>query len=263
MIIRQLVLLSVLATPILVQTPTGGQPRFEAASIHRNNSGSRAIGFASPPGRFVGTNLTLRMLITHAYRVQDFQVTGGPGWMNSERYDVQAKAEDRPNGDEINGPMLQQLLEDRFKLSIRHDTQELPVYVLTIAKSGAKLKSGNCSAVDPNTTPGPRRSDSCGFSVMDNNMIKATHIEMARFIPMLTVWVKRTIIDKTGFTETFDVDLKWNPDETAGNLTGPLSADGSPSIFTAVEEQLGLKLESAKGPVEVLVVERAERPSEN
>jgi uncharacterized protein (TIGR03435 family) len=97
---------------------------------------------------------------------------------------------------------------------------------------------------------------------MDNNMIRAKQIDMARFIPMLTVWVKRMVIDRTGFLGTFDVDLKWNPDETAADVTAAPSSD-SPSIFTALQEQLGLKLDSAKGPVEVLVIDHADRPSEN
>jgi uncharacterized protein (TIGR03435 family) len=90
-------------------------------------------------------------------------------------------------------------------------------------------------------------------------MIKATQIDMERFIPMLTFWVKRTVVDKTGFKGTFDVDLKWNPDEATANPT----ADTAPSIFTALQEQLGLKLESAKGPVEVLVIDSVSKPSEN
>ena len=94
---------------------------------------------------------------------------------------------------------------------------------------------------------------------MDNNMIRATHIDMDRFVPMLTFWVRRTVVDKTGFKGTFDVDLKWNPDEAAATP----GTDTAPSIFTAIQEQLGLKLESSKGPVEVLVIDSVHRPSEN
>jgi len=257
---RNLLQLAIIAIPVFSQTPAAAQRQVEVASIKRNDGGSRSMGFASPPGRFIAKNVTLKMLITHAYNVQDFEVTGGPGWMNSDRYDVEAKAEDRVNGDEIHGSMLQRLLEDRFKLSVRRDTRQLPVFVLIVAKSGSKLKSGNCVA----SPDRPTRPDFCGFSVMADNMVKATQIDMARFIPMLTFWVRRTIIDKTGITETFDVDLKWNPDElTAGNVAGASPADIGPSIFTALEEHLGLKLESAKGPVQVLVIDRAERPSEN
>jgi uncharacterized protein (TIGR03435 family) len=202
------------------------------------------------------------MLISVAYKVQDFQVVGAPGWVNSDRYDIEAKASDAAASQGtaiIQGAMLQSLLEDRFKLIVRRETRELSVYELTVAKSGSKLKAGACTPRDPNSPPSRQRPTDCGFSVMDNNMIKATQIDMERFMPMLTFWVKRTVVDKTGFKGTFDVDLKWNPDEATANPT----TDTAPSIFTALQEQLGLKLESAKGPVEVLVIDSVSKPSEN
>jgi uncharacterized protein (TIGR03435 family) len=255
-----LLLLLITAGPVLAQTAATGR-QFEVASIKPNNSGSRRSNCCGGPGRFVGQNVTLGMLINVAYGAQDFQVSGGPGWINSERWDVEAKAEDRASADEM-GPMLQRLLENRFKLSVRRETREFPVYVLTVAKSASKLKPSKCIATDADTRP--RGPDACGFSVMDNNMMRATQIDMARFISMLTPWVRRTIVDRIGFTATFDVDLKWNPNEgVAGNAAGPTPPDLDPSIFTALEEQLGLKLESAKGPVEVLVIDRVERPAEN
>jgi len=238
------------------------RPTFEVASIKRNNGASRAISCCGGPGRLAGTNVTLGMLINIAYKVQDFQVVGAPGWVNSDRYDIEAKASDaaaqRGTGI-IQGAMLQSLLEDRFKLVVRHETKELPIYELTVGKSGSKLKAGACTPRDPNSPPPRQRPTDCGFSLMDNNMIRATQIDMERFIPMLTFWVKRTVVDKTGFKGTFDVDLKWNPDEATANPT----ADTAPSIFTALQEQLGLKLESAKGPVEVLVIDSVQKPSEN
>jgi uncharacterized protein (TIGR03435 family) len=261
MAIKYVLLLVVAAIPGVLQTPTALQRQFEVVSIKRNNSGSRALNFGSSPGRFNGRNLTLRMLITYAYKIQDFQLTGGPAWINNDRYDIEAKASDSATSDEINGSMLQRMLEDRFMLSVRREIQDRPVYVLNVAKTGSRLKSGQCIAPDPNA-PASRRPEVCGFTVMDTNMIRATHVDMSRFIPMLTVWVQRTIVDRTGFTGTFDVDLKWNPNETAVANVAP-TADAAPSIFTALEEQLGLKLESARGPVEVLVIDRAEKPTEN
>jgi uncharacterized protein (TIGR03435 family) len=257
-----------LAMPILLGVmhaqSAAPAPKFEVASIKPNNGVSRRMGFDTGPGRFVARNVTLRMLIQSAYRIQDFQITGGPAWMNSDRYDIEAKAGDHANGNDINGPMLQRLLEDRFQLSVRREIRDLPVYLLSAAKSGSKLQSEHCVAQNSNTSPpaAQMRSDTCGFTVMDNNMIKAKQIDMARFIPLLTVWVKRTVIDRTGVMGTFDVDLKWNPDETAADGATAPSSD-SPSIFTALQEQLGLKLDSAKGPVEVLVIDHVERPSEN
>jgi uncharacterized protein (TIGR03435 family) len=238
------------------------RPAFEVASIKRNNGASRAISCCGGPGRLAGTNVTPGMLINIAYKVQDFQVVGAPGWVNSDRYDIEAKASDAAASQGtgiIQGAMLQSLLEDRFKLVVRRETRELPVYELTVARSGSKLKVGACTTRDPNAPPSRQQPSDCGFSVMDNNMIKAAQIDMERFIPMLTFWVKRTVVDKTGFHGTFDVDLKWNPDEATANP----NADTAPSIFTALQEQLGLKLESAKGPVEVLVIDSVSKPSEN
>ena len=249
-----------IAPMVVAQTATR-KPAFEVASIKRNTGASRAISCCGGPGRLVGTNVTLGMLITTAYKVQDFQVLGAPGWVNSDRYDIEAKVSDAAASQGtgiVQGPMLQSLLEDRFKLVIRREIRELPIYELTVAKGGAKLRAGACNTREPNSPPSRQRPSDCGFSVMDNNTIKATQIDMERFIPMLTFWVKRTVLDRTGFKGTFDVDLKWNPDDAAATPT----ADTAPSIFTAIQE-LGLKLESAKGPVEVLVVDSVQKSSEN
>jgi uncharacterized protein (TIGR03435 family) len=257
-----MLVLGMAVMPAVSQMPAQ-KPAFEVASIKRNNSGSRASDCCGGPGRLVGRNVTLGMLITVAYQVQDFQVSGGPSWMNSDRYDIEAKAsEDSPARQQtqmVQGPMLQRLLEDRFKLAVRREIKELPIYELTVAKSGSKLKAGGCITPDLKALPSGKKPSDCGFSVMDNNLIRATQIDMARFIPMLTSWVKRTVIDKTGITSTFDVDLKWNPNEA----TATPSADTAPSIFTALTEQLGLKLESSKGPVEVLVIDSVSKPTEN
>jgi uncharacterized protein (TIGR03435 family) len=239
------------------------RPHFEVASVKRNNTGSRASNCCGGPGRLVGQNVTLGMLINIAYKVQDFQVVGAPAWVNSDRYDIEAKPSDdslgKQNQEIVQGPMLQSLLEDRFKLVVGRETRELPIFELTVAKSDSKLKAGACTTRDPSSPPSRQRPSDCGFSVMNNNMIRATQIDMDRFVSMLTFWLRRTVVDKTGFKGTFDVDLKWNPDEAAATP----STDTAPSIFTALEEQLGLKLESSKGTVEVLVIDSVSKPSEN
>ena len=264
-LLRSLLIAGMTAIPILSQGPSAAQQRFEVASIKQNDSGSRASNCCGSRGRLVGTNITLEMLISTAYKVYDFQVAGGPGWVNTDRYDIEAKPPDDSPGNEnqdiLLGPMLQRLLEERFKLTVRRETREMPVFALTVAKGGSKLKSEKCTAPDPNTRQ--RSADVCGFSVMDNQLIRATQIDMPRFISMLTFWVRRPIMDKTGFNGTFDVDLRWNPNEAAAADATRPPADAGPSIFTALEEQLGLKLESTRGPVEVLVIDRVERPTQN
>src|SRR5262252_5443269 len=126
----------------------------------------------------------------------------------------------------------QALLEDRFKLAVRRETKEFPVYLLTVSNSRPKLKAGSCIQRDPNTPPvlGQRPSDFCGFLSHDNNVLRATQIDMAHFAPELSIWVKRKVIDKTGITTRFDGTLTWNPDEAATTPT----ADAAPSIFIAL-----------------------------
>jgi uncharacterized protein (TIGR03435 family) len=243
---------------------TTQKPAFAVASVKRNDSGSQTVSFLPSTGRFNAQNATLGMLINWAYKVQDFQVIGAPGWINSEGYDVDARTDGTASGQDINGPMLQLLLEERFKLVVHRETKELPVYLLTPAKNGLKLSEGKCLTLEPNSRPDPgqRQSDFCGYMVIGNNNLRATSIRMENLVDALKNILRRTVIDKTGFSGNFDVTIRWR-DESAPANTAPPSTDALPSIFTAFEEQLGLKLESSKGPVEVLVIDSVQKPSEN
>ncbi len=159
--------------------------------------------------------------------------------------------------------MLQTLLRDRFKLTLHLETKELPIYLLTVAKSGFRLqplKEGDCITFDPNNParePGRKPSNFCGNMGIGRGNLDATKASMADLAPLFSVILGRTVVDQTGITGAFSVHLRFAPDEVpAADATGP-------SIFTAVQEQLGLKLESGKGPVEVLVIDSVEKPSEN
>ena len=166
--------------------------------------------------------------------------------------------------------MLQSLLADRFKLTLHRETKELPVYDLVAAKGGLKLatpKDGNCTIPDPKN-PRPREQ----FPFCDNirtgrGLIEAYGVTMPRFLASLSYVLGRVVFDKTGFRGIFDGRLEFAPDEAvaAANVGQPAPSTDSatPSIFTALQEQLGLKVESAKGPVEVLVIDHAERPAAN
>jgi len=241
------------------------KPAFGVASVKPNNSGSQAVSFLPTAGRFNAQNVTLSMLINRAYKVEDFQVVGAPGWANSEHYDVDARADLTATAQDINGAMLQSLLEDRFKLVIHRETKELPVYLLTAAKNGLKLNEGQCLTLEPNTRPQPgqRQSAFCGYMGMGDNNLRATSIRMEHLVDALSNILRRTVIDKTGFVGNFDVTLRWSPADSVTRTATTPPADSGPSIFTAIEEQLGLKLESAKGPVEVLVIDSVQRPTEN
>ncbi|HVW12067.1 MAG TPA: TIGR03435 family protein [Bryobacteraceae bacterium] len=249
------------------------RPEFEAAVIKLNNScaaGGRGGG-RTTPGRVALECAELRDLILTAYEIYGgsarpdsfrMQVLGGPPWIDSDRYDFELKAEGNPPAAQMYGPMLRSLLEERFHLKVHRETREAPVYLLTEAKGGAKLKrsaEGGCVTAKSNQPPGQAQLAVCG-SVGD-------------LAAQLGLRLDRNVIDRTGFTGIFDIHLEISQSElrlrqvAGGSLTqgdSPANADLSgPSIFTAVEQQLGLKLEPGKGPVSVLVIDQIERPSAN
>lgn len=242
-----------------------GQPAaFEVASIKPNDGGPGSSTMRTMPnGQFVATNVTLRSLIVSAYQVKDFQVTGGPPWLASDRFDINAKP---PEGvQEVSLAMLRSLLEERFKLVVRREGREERVHALVLAsKSGtlgpqlkvSALECGNAEApqagVEPsrscalNTTVGPRRGRMFGRGQAMRDIATA----IGKFE------TSRMVVDRTGLSGVFDFELRW----TTTDLQVP-GADDPPSLLTAIHEQLGLKLEQARGPVEFVVVESASQPS--
>jgi uncharacterized protein (TIGR03435 family) len=257
--------------------------KFDVASVRPTaNADGRAL-LQATPGRLIMTNLALRRLILIAYGVQDYQLVGVPAWIDSAHYDIQAKADGNPSVQQMEGPMLQVLLEERFKLALHRETQQLPVFELSVGKSGAKLqpsKEGSCTpySVDSpppaTTTTGEPRPNFCGFRrpAADglNQTLEGTAVTMVALATNLsrsyTSVLGRNVIDRTGLTGTFDIHLKWAFDPLNGPRAGSDATPpdlAGPSIFTALQEQLGLKLESTKGPVEVLVLDHVEKPSDN
>jgi len=252
-------------------------PAFEVASVKPNTSGDgRVLMTPQPGGRLNLVNVPLRLMIRYAYRVQDFQVVGGPDWISTARFDVVAKAEGgNPSQEELQ-LMLRSLLADRFKLVVRPDTREMPTYSLVPAradgKTGAQLRKSdaNCGpATAPSAPPAPGQLPSCG-SMLGFGNLKARGSTMAALASTLSTFAGRIVVDRTGLAGGYDVDLNWTPDQIPRPVGDqPVQVNGvtvdpnGPSLFTALQEQLGLKLESTKGPVDVLVVERAEKPAED
>lgn len=227
---------------------------FEVASIRPSPPGTRGTYVnLPPPGReFTTKNVPLATLIQVAYHIQDYQLSGGPGWMASDPFDIAAKADHDVDRAEIRR-MIQALLADRFKLTVRRETKELPVYDLVVAKSGSKL-------------PESREGDG-GFR-WGGGRINGRMVSMTDFVEVLSASMGRPVLDRTALTGRYDVKLQWTPEhfvshEGPGVKNEPQPDPDGPSIFTAIQEQLGLKLEARKGPVETIVVERAEKPSEN
>ncbi len=255
-------------------------PKFDVSSIKPAAPGGRGMFIHPMPGGRVNiTNMSLKMLIEIAYRVQPFQISGGPGWTESEHYDIVATPDHAVN--QSDWPvMLQWLLADRFHLVFHRETRELPVYALVMARKDGKLgpgmtesKEGGCTPFDPNKPPLPPEAGKsmCGTRRMSLRSLTGFDLQIDDIVPMLSRMLGRRVINKTGLSGKFDMQMEFRPDESqiammapAGSPPLPVPADASgPSLFTALQEQLGLKLESQKGPVEALVIDRAEKPSEN
>jgi uncharacterized protein (TIGR03435 family) len=236
---------------------TAVRPAFEVASVKPSKPGTPGFIGPAPGGqRFTATNASVRMLIIMAYNITDRQVSGGPGWIASEGYDIDAKAE-RPTTREQLYLMLQTLLADRFQLTLRRETREMPVYALVVDKAGSKLKRHESQDGVPPVIKGGGR----GQVVFQN-------VPVSRLSWFLSTQVGRSVIDKTGLTGNYDFTLEWtrdSPSKDQGSDASPAVATdlGGPGIMTAVREQLGLRLESEKGPTEFLTIEHAKKPAEN
>jgi uncharacterized protein (TIGR03435 family) len=244
---------------LLAGTPVKAQS-FEVASIKRSPpvSGDRQFnGFQTPGGGRLNTfNTTLRMLVAFAYNVKDYQLSGGAGWTKSETYDIVAKGDASATPAQIEA-MVQKLLKERFKLALRHQTKDAPIYDLVVAKGGSKIQE------DTSSVPARMGTTGRGHAI-------AQKASLAMFVQTLGNIAGRPVVDKTGLASTYSFKLDWTPDPgEGGQRAGPGGQEiappdpNGPSLFTALQEQLGLKLEAAKGPVESLVIEAAERPSEN
>jgi len=244
---------------VTAQAPS--QQDFEVASIKRSEPGNlRGSTFEFLPGGGLRiANGTLRAILETAYDVREFQILGGPGWMNSERYDILARSADSlSNGAGATNDVkavrlrLQALLKQRFNLELHRETRELPQYTLEVAKKGPKLIQDEASNGSNNARTGIQRS--CGQMI-------GTNTTMANLSLMLARQLDRPVLDRTGLTGKYNFQFAWTPD--TGPCSGSPDSSNTPSIFTALEETLGLRLESIKGPVDSLIIDHADRPSEN
>ena len=282
-VIGLLPILWCIGTGVLAQAPAS--PSFEAASVKPNYS-SDAPNLVStrPGGRFTATGVPMRRLIQVAYRLQNFQIVNDPDWIGKERFDIVAKAASNLPPTMLGSPpgpielMLQSLLAERFHLAVHHETREFNVYALVLARPDGKLGPQIRPTVVGCLTPGsppangqPNAEPICGIS-MPVGDVAAKGVTLSMFASTLSRFVERVVVDRTQQNGMFDVDLKWTPDQSAIESPGtsddqPLRTNGvgtnGPSIFTAIQEQLGLKLESTKDPVDVLVIDHVERPTED
>jgi bla regulator protein BlaR1 len=276
--------IGLLSQPASHAQSTLARSQIEVASVKPSDSADRRPLFQGQPGGdLTVSNYTVKMLIRSAYRIKTFQVTGGPSWTDSELFDITAKGGGSTNSGQ-GDRRLQGLLADRFHLVMRRDTREMPVYALVAAKNGPKFKEVH--ETDPNMeepfiqnvinrsvgrgTPSVGRQS---IGIIRRGLLINQGTNMRVLANQLSEILGRTVVDKTGLTGKYDLKVEWQPDENQiaffqamrvpeGYGAPPANALG-PSLFTALQDQLGLNLESEEGPVEMFVIERIERPSAN
>jgi uncharacterized protein (TIGR03435 family) len=237
-------------------------PAFDVAVIRPNpgdTTGHSHIWSSASDGNFRAQNVTPMELIRYAYGMPETRISSGPGWMRSAKFDLEAKSDpavdtllrglDSAQEREQKQHMLQALLADRFALKVHQETRELPIYALVVAKGGVRFQPSKINGTTINN---------------GNAYITVTGSDhtIALLAEQLSRTLGRVVVDKTGLDGRYNLTLKWSPDDAADGPVGG-SADAGPSIFTAIQEQLGLKLESGRGPVPILVVDQLEKPSEN
>jgi len=257
------ILLCALASIAAARAQTPVQPIYDVAAIKPNHSGSGSTSVHTQDRTYIATNLSLKDLLQQAFNINRSLISGLPGWAESASYDIDAKvldldpAYEKSIPDEVRRAMLRKLVEDRFHLKTHIETKTLPVYDLVIAKAGLKL-----TALPPEPPETPESKGKGASMNTHNSDLTATNVEMPGLAHYLTDRVQRTVIDQTGLTAHYNLKLKWTPDNYMVN-GAPATNDDAPGIFTALEDQLGLKLQPGKGPVDTLVVDHIEVPSEN
>jgi len=234
-------------------------PRFEVATIKPDRSGSGVLMFNNTADGIQVRGFSVQMLIRAAYGIDDDRISGAPGWLNSELYEVQAKVAgtDVPALGKLTKEqrrlMLQPLLAERFQLKTHPEKQVRPVYELVAANGGMKLKAS--------PPPGPGDPSEPKMRMSGHGELIAERFPMALLTQWLSLHAGRPVVDRTGAAGTYDFTLQWSPEE--GAASGGEGPGAYASMFTALQQQLGLKLVAARDPVDVLVIDHVERPSEN
>lgn len=263
-----------------VRQVTGDRPAFEVASVKPNTSaGPNQIRVGMPGnGRFTINNMPLAELIRFAYELQPFQLTGGPDWINSQRFDVTATTGGQ-SGPPLLRQMLQSLLAERFNLAVHTETRDMAIYEMVLARGdrrlGEKMRVAGADCAPLTLPPGmappagaaargtpPPGAPGCP-TLFGNGFLSARRTSMEQLARNLSRTVRRIVVDKTGLSGFYDMDLEFMPDgplppQAPGAPQFPNPNPDAPSIYTALQEQLGLKLESARGPVETMVIDRVE-----
>jgi uncharacterized protein (TIGR03435 family) len=283
-----LVILALAAMAVIPMASQVQKPMFEVASIKPTTVRGP---IDDPSGRFIAVGQPLKALIGYAYRVRDYQIIGGPSWINYDLWQIQAKAEEGTVGvrrsrtfadamkvDTV-ALMVQSLLEDRFQLKLHHEMREIPGYELIVAKGGPKIRLADDQSPLPNEgAPAPSFLNGLPPLTRGTSRIgggpngmhyEAKAILLDPFINILINVTRRTVVDKTGLTGLYDMKMDWVPDTldvpAGATAAGPpvASPPSGPSLTTAIQEQLGLRLVSTRVPADILIIDSVQRPSEN
>lgn len=282
-LITVVLVVSVAARVIAQDVPT----RFEVASIKLNKSGESLAGLRRiPGGRFEATNIQLDTLIAFAYQLQPFELQGGPPWLTTDRWDIFAKIDGDPppaptgaQTPDMTRLAIRELLADRFKLSMHRETRDIEVYRLVMARQdrrtgpGLRQSTYDCAgliraqdeaAKGGPAAPNPNTPDRmvCGLYVRVGR-IQFGGRPLGALLDTLTAMTQRRVVDETGLTGNWEFDISFNPPAPPPGMDVPLANLNAASLFTVLQEQLGLKLESARLPMPVMVIDRVERPVED
>jgi uncharacterized protein (TIGR03435 family) len=250
---------------------------FDVASVRPNHSGEARLSFGGPAGRYEIVNAPLRTIVRVAHQVQDYQIVEAPGWIATERFDILATTSAVMPAERAE--MLRNLLADRFSLRTHIERRDMPIFEMVLIRSDGRLGRSaratdvNCAeraaglggGVSPSVPPvgaGPDRPP-CGL-MQRPGVLMAGAMTMGEFARALAPQVNRFVLDRTGITGPFDLDVQFTPDETTPVPPGasPLPVDpAGPSLFTALQEQLGIRLNATRGSVEVLVIDAISRPT--
>jgi uncharacterized protein (TIGR03435 family) len=263
-----------LPAPMRAQDALAKTPTYDVVSIKPNKSGPGMMRIGNFADKFSGTNISLKMLIMNAYglKIED-QISGLSGAMSSAGFDIEAKMDEdtiaafeelsKDDSAKQRRLMLQALLADRFHLKIHHETRDLPMYSLVVAKGGFKLKEADPNDTYPNGPKGLDGVSHPGMMMINNGKLTARAIPISNLVDTLARQLRRPVTDNTGLKGKYDIALEWAPEEMPGESPATTAAPSGPSIYTALQEQLGLRLDSTKGPVDTIVVDHVELPSEN
>jgi uncharacterized protein (TIGR03435 family) len=256
--------------------PAPPRPAFEVASVKPSPYDARMSVVPTGNGLSIGY-LTLKQMIMLAYQVKPYQISGGPSWLDSTRFNINARSESSATWSDLL-LMLQSLLADRFRLVIRRESRELPIYVMVLARKDGALGPNLLRSTEESCPPRDQRAETanpdrrvlgCGPAQIGLSKLKVVGVRIGDLATALSGPMARTIIDETGLAGTYDVSLNWSSDDV--QRVGPLGSPGpapavgdlSAGLVVALQDQLGLKLISRKGAVETFIIGYAEKPSEN